>query len=60
MFDLKDLESSLKLLIYEDENLLDFVFSRLIIRALRVHSLRLDSASSSRGREFRGDCAIVE
>lgn len=42
MFDLKDLVSSLKLLMFEAENLLELVFSRLIIRALRAHSLKLN------------------
>lgn len=46
-FDLKeDLASSLKLLIYEAENLLEFVFSRLMIRALRPHSFKLNSGGS--------------
>lgn len=44
-FDLKDLASSLKLLIFDAENLLERVFSRLI-RALRAHSLKLNSDSS--------------
>lgn len=42
--DLKDLVSSL--LMFDAENLLEMVFSRLI-RALRPHSLRLNSASIS-------------
>lgn len=46
MFDLKDLASSLKLLIYEAEYLLEFVFSRVIL-ALTPHSFRLNSGSSS-------------
>lgn len=54
MFDLKDLVSSLKLLICDAENRLEFVFSRLI-RALRAHSLKLNSGSS-----LRRDCSVVE
>lgn len=54
MFDLKDLVSSLKLLIFDAENLLEFVFSRLI-RALRAHSFKLNSDSS-----LRRDCSMVE
>lgn len=44
MFDLKDLVSSL--LMFDAENLLEVVFS-LLIRALRAHSLRLNSGSMS-------------
>lgn len=54
MFDLKDRVSSLKLLILDAENLLELVFSRLI-RALRAHSLKLNSDSS-----LRRDCSAVE
>lgn len=47
-FDRKDLASSLKLFKLEAENRREiFVFSRLILRALRAHSLRLKAASSS-------------
>lgn len=46
-FDLKEAASSLKLFKFEAENLLDLVFSRLILRALTPHSLRLKSLSST-------------
>lgn len=62
MFDLKDLVSSLKLLMYEAENLLELVFSRLIFLALRPHSLKLKSVSSLlREVELCGeeDCSII-
>lgn len=53
ILDLKDLASSLKLLIFEAENLLEFAFSPPIIRALNAHSLRLNvSAPSSLRREL--------
>lgn len=52
-FDLKDLVSSLKLLIFDAENLLERVISRLI-RALRSHSLKLNSDSS-----LRRACSMV-
>ena len=53
-FDLKDLASSLKLRIFDAENLLELVFSRLI-RALTAHSFKLNSDSS-----LRPDCSMVE
>ena len=54
-FDLKDdLVSSLKLLIFDAENLLEFLFSR-VIRALTAHSLKLNSESS-----LARDCSMVE
>ena len=56
--DLKDLPSSLKLLICDPENLLDFVLSRVICDR-NVHSLKLKS-ESSRFRELYGDCSMVE
>lgn len=59
MFDLKDLVSSLKLLMYDAENLLEFVFSRLIPLALTAQSLRLNS-DSSRLREVYGDSSMVK
>ena len=58
MFDLKDLASSLKLLMYDAEYLLEVVFSRPI-RALRPHSLKLNSGSSCR-RELYEDCSMAE
>lgn len=58
--DLKDLLSSLNLLMFEAENLLDMVFSRLIILALSPHSLRLKSlpapTSFSCCLESQGSC----
>lgn len=59
--DLKDLAaSSLKLEIFEAEDLLDLVFSRLIIRALRPHSLKfINSDSSLLLDELNGDCSIA-
>lgn len=59
MFDLKDLVSSLKLLMYDAENLLEFGFSRLIPLALTAQSLRLNS-DSSRLRELYGDSSMVK
>ena len=48
MFDLKDLASSLKLLLMKEaEKRLELVFSRLIL-ALMPHSRRLNSGSSRR------------
>lgn len=45
MFDLKDLVSSLKLLIYDDEYLLELLFSLLIL-SFTAHSVKLKSESS--------------
>lgn len=58
IFDLKDLESSLKLLIYDAEYLLEAVFSRLT-RALTPHSLKLKSGSSYR-LELQEDCSMAD
>lgn len=59
MFDLKDLASSLKLLIYDAENLLELVFSRLS-RAFKAHSLRLNSGSSLLLDPIVGDGSMVD
>jgi len=45
MFDLKDLVSSLKLLMYDAEYLLDLLFSLLIL-PLAPHTVKLKSESS--------------
>lgn len=46
IFDLKDFESSLILLIIDAEYLLDFVFSLLMILLFTPHSVILNSESS--------------
>ena len=46
IFDLKDFESSLMLLIIDAEYLLDFVFSLLMILLFNPHSVKLNSESS--------------
>lgn len=63
MFDLKDvlaIASSLKLLIYDAEYLLEVVFSRLILPAFTPQSLRLNSASSYRRVLQEEDWSMAE